>query len=87
MSLQPDGRIVVVGQSSSATVSDFGIARYLADGSLDASFGDGGRLAVDFFGATDGAECVATQADGKLVVAGLATNGSSTGLGLVRLVP
>jgi uncharacterized delta-60 repeat protein len=87
ISLQPGGRIVVVGQSSGATVSDFDIARYLADGTLDASFGDGGRLAVDFFGATDGEECVATQADGRLVVAGLATNGSSTGLGLVRQVP
>jgi len=50
-------------------------------------FGDGGRLAVDFFGATDGAKCVAVQSDGKLVVAGLATSGSSTGLRLVRLVP
>jgi len=87
LSLQPDGRIVVVGRGSSATVSDFGIARYLADGTLDPDFGDGGRLAVDFSGATDGAECVVNQADGKLVVAGLATNGSSAGLGLVRLVP
>ena len=87
MSLQPDGRIVVVGKSSSATVSDFGIARHLADGTLDAGFGDGGRLSVDFFGTADGAKCVATQGDGKLVIAGLATNGSSTDLGLVRLVP
>ena len=32
----------------------------LADGTLDAGFGDGGRLALDFFGAGDGANCVAT---------------------------
>jgi len=44
-------------------------------------FGDGGRLALDFFGAADGANCVATQADGKLVIAGLATNGTSHGAG------
>jgi uncharacterized delta-60 repeat protein len=87
LSLQPDGRIVVAGQRSSPTVSDFGIARYHADGTLDTSFGDGGRLAVDFFGAVDGAECVQTQADGRIVVAGLARNGSSDGLGLARLVP
>jgi len=54
---------------------------------LDAGFGDRGRLTLDFFGATDGATCVATQGDGKLVVAGLATNGTGTGLGLVRLAP
>jgi len=76
-----------VGRGSSATVSDFGIVRYLADGTLDARFGDGGRLALDFFGAADGATCVATQADGKLVVAGLATNGSTSRSGLVRLAP
>jgi len=58
-----------------------------ANGTLDAGFGDGGRLPLDFFGAADGANCVATQVDGKLVIAGLATNGTSTGLGLVRLAP
>jgi len=76
-----------VGQSSSATVSDFGIARDLADGALDAGFGDGGRLAVEFFGATDGAKWVAVQSAGEQLVAGLTSSGSSTGLGLVRLVP
>jgi hypothetical protein len=77
-----------VGQSSSATVSEFGIARYLADGALDLGFGgDGGRLAVEFFSATDGAKWVTVQSAGKQVVAGLTTSGSSIGLGLVRLVP
>src|SRR5262245_21061337 len=35
ISLQADGRIVVVGQASSATVPAFGMGRYLADGSHD----------------------------------------------------
>ena len=72
---------------SSETVSDFGIARYHADGTLDTTFGNGGQLAVDFFGKADGAGCVVTQADGKLLVGGLASNGSGSGLGLVRVVP
>jgi uncharacterized delta-60 repeat protein len=37
--LQPDGRIVVVGERSDSTL---GVARYTADGHLDPSFADGG---------------------------------------------
>ncbi len=87
MSLRPDGRIVVVGQASSATGSDFGVARYHADGSPDTTFGNGGQLAVDFFGKADGAGCVVTRADGAILVGGLASNGSGSGFGLVRIVP
>src|SRR5690606_19030827 len=41
---QPDGRIVVAGALESGAYLDFGIARFLADGSPDTSFGepDGG---------------------------------------------
>jgi hypothetical protein len=66
---------------------NFGIARFDAAGALDASFGTDGKLTVDFFGASDGAECVAVQPDGKIVVAGFARNGASTGLGLARVLP
>lgn len=87
VAVQADGRIVVAGQASSATVSDFGIARYEADGDLDAGFGSGGLVTVDFFGSTDGAEAVLIQPDGRIVVGGVARNGTSFGLGLARLVP
>lgn len=43
--LQPDGRIVLAGDShQGASGSDFALARYHADGSLDASFGNGGQV-------------------------------------------
>jgi hypothetical protein len=41
--LQPDGKLVALGISSSGETSDFALARYLSDGSLDATFGVGGR--------------------------------------------
>ncbi len=44
-------------------------------------------MPVDFFGASDGAECVAIQPDGKIVAASFARNGTTTGLGMVRLLP
>lgn len=85
---QADGKFILVGSASSATtVSDFAIVRYNADQSLDAGFGTAGVVQADFFGGIDGAAAVAQQADGKLVVAGLARNGVNNRLGVVRLMP
>lgn len=73
--LQPDGRIVVVGEMSDfgRPISDvdynFAIARYLPDGRLDPSFGEGGKVVTDF-GAYEGAEAAALLPDGRLVVVG-----------------
>jgi uncharacterized delta-60 repeat protein len=85
--VQADGRIVVAGQSSNRINPDFAVTRFADNGALDASFGSGGKLTIDFFGSFDGAENVAVQPDGKLVVGGFATNGSRTGYGLVRILP
>lgn len=46
-----------------------------------------GAALVDFFGGIDAAQVVAIQADGRIVVAGSAANGTSTGLGLARGLP
>src|SRR6266700_6457866 len=55
--LQPDGRIVVARRALrlDGPALDFALARYNADGSLDASFGEGGKVATDFAG-TGGSE-------------------------------
>src|SRR5262249_17527409 len=46
MALQPDGQIVAAGtlRFISGGTSDFALARYNGDGSLDASFGTGGQV-------------------------------------------
>jgi uncharacterized delta-60 repeat protein len=87
LALQADGRIVLVGEIADLGARDFGIARYLVDGSLDASFGTAGLLQVDFFGDIDIARDVVLQADGKIVVGGSAKNGAAAGLGVVRALP
>jgi uncharacterized delta-60 repeat protein len=66
---QPDGKLVLVGATSAAGGGDFAVARLNPDGSIDSSFGSGGKQTVDF-GGNDSAYGVAVQADGKLVVAG-----------------
>jgi uncharacterized delta-60 repeat protein len=87
VALQADGRIVVVGQSSNLINPNLAVARHHADGTLDTGFGNGGTVVVDFFGASDNAACVGIQADGKIVVAGLARNGIVNGLALTRILP
>ncbi len=51
--------------------SNFALARYLADGTLDTDFGIGGIISTDF-GKGDEAHALALQADGKILAAGFA---------------
>ncbi len=64
--LQPDGKLVAAGHGA---FDDFALARYNANGSLDASFGSGGKVTTDF-GGGDSANALVLQPDGKLVAAG-----------------
>lgn len=77
MVIQPDGKIVVAGLTTFVNASNtvdinFGLARYNSDGSLDTSFGTGGRVSTDFLNNEDIAYSVALQSDGKIVAVGLA---------------
>jgi uncharacterized delta-60 repeat protein len=49
---------------------NFALARFTPDGSLDSTFGTGGVALTDFDCRDDGANALAIQADGKIVVAG-----------------
>jgi uncharacterized delta-60 repeat protein len=64
--IQADGRIVAAGTSG----CDFAVARYNTDGSMDTTFGVGGKITSDLGLACQSALDVATQADGRIVVAG-----------------
>jgi uncharacterized delta-60 repeat protein len=89
--LQADGKIVVAGQSGVfGTNTMFATARYNPDGALDSTFGDDGRVTTDFTPGDDGANAVAVQADGKIVVAGGAGTeilSANTGFALARYNP
>lgn len=83
--LQSDGKIVVAGYASGAT-SDFALARYNPDGSLDTSFSGDGMLVTDFAGADDFAYAITLQPNGKIIVAGCAT-GATIDFALARYYP
>jgi len=70
VSLQKDGKIVVVGFSNAGGDNDFAVARYNTDGSLDSTFGTGGKVTTDFSGNGDFGLAVAIQKNGKIVVVG-----------------
>jgi uncharacterized delta-60 repeat protein len=74
--VQQNGRILVAGSAfrGIASVVDFALVRYNADGTLDSSFGAGGRVVTDFFGFSDLANGLDLQTDGRIVVAGAANN-------------
>ncbi len=70
LALQEDGRIVVVGSAPDLDLSsEFFLARYTPNGSLDTSFSGDGKQRTNF-GGSDGASEVALQTNGKIVVVG-----------------
>src|SRR5438128_8975310 len=69
LALQADGRIVVAGRSRVAVGDDFALARYNPNGSLDSSFGSGGRVLTGC-GADDGALALPAHGGGQSVAGG-----------------
>ena len=75
--VQPDGRILLAGTSYALDgQADIALVRYLADGTLDTSFGDNGGVITDLEGPGDNPTSIDLQDDGKIVVAGFQTAGT-----------
>jgi phospholipase C len=70
LALQEDGKIVAVGDTDTGTQGAFALARYNPNGSLDATFGTGGKVTTVFGTSYDAAYALALQGDGKIVAAG-----------------
>ncbi len=93
VALQADGKIVVGGFSQQGGTCfecvDFALARYNSDGSLDDGgpsdstpgdrFGTGGKVTTDFGNTHDAAQGLVIQADGKIVLVGLAVQSTPFG--------
>jgi uncharacterized delta-60 repeat protein len=66
--VQPNGRIVVAGGGAAA--SSFCVVRLRTNGTLDTTFGSGGKKVIDFGGEDESVFGAALQTDGKIVLAG-----------------
>jgi uncharacterized delta-60 repeat protein len=82
---QPDGSVVVAGQSEHGSERHVTAVRLLPDGSLDPAFGTGGIATVRIFD-FPAINKALVQPDGRIVVVGSASIGS-TDLLLVRWLP
>ncbi len=83
VALQKDGKILVAGYAvnNSGRIYDFACLRYNADGSLDQSFGDHGKVTTDV---GDGKATSLAVQDNKIIVAGSAYDGDNNEFAVVR---
>src|SRR3954451_11354878 len=66
---QPDGKVLVAGNTSSTVGIDAMVYRLAADGTLDKTFNGNGRRRIDA-GGDEQAHAMVLQPDGKILVAG-----------------
>ncbi len=88
LAIQPDGRIVVAGYTcdNNRAHCDFALTRLRPNGPLDKTFGADGKQVTDL-GGNEQAPAIALQADGKIVLAGRKTVGTTINMALARYTP
>ncbi len=95
VAIQADGAIVAAGVVGATGVGGearggkFGLARYLPDGSLDPSFGNGGVVHTEFCPEPAAATVndLAIQPDGRIVAVGSIRCGENRGIAIARYLP
>jgi uncharacterized delta-60 repeat protein len=90
VAVQADGKVVVAGSTTAnGSDQDFALVRYLPNGALDTSFGNGGKVVTSLGSSADRIHAIALQADGRIVVGGDSDRGTATGIdfALARYLP
>jgi uncharacterized delta-60 repeat protein len=83
--LQPDGKILVAASVLSETGFHTGVLRYLSNGTLDGSFGSGGKVTFGFGTYYDTPHGIAVQPDDKILVVGASSSAGHEEALLIRL--
>lgn len=85
VAIQSDGKIIALGHGyGTGTAQDFALARYTFSGALDSTFGSEGKVMTAISGGSDFAQSLAIQADGKIIAAGYAHNGTDFEFAIAR---
>ena len=90
VAVQNDGKIVAAGFADDASfIPVLAVARYDADGNLDAAFGSGGKVTIDLGIVSSVRVDLAIDAAGRIVVVGTVTRDPSlpSDVGVARLTP
>jgi uncharacterized delta-60 repeat protein len=84
LAILPDGKILLGGYCTNGTYTDFCIARFNSDGTLDTTFGTSGKVIQDIGLYDDYGQSLAIQPDGKILLGGYCTNGTYTDFCIAR---
>lgn len=87
VAVQPDGKIIVAGaaQPPGSSGYDFALARFNSDGSLDTTFGSGGKISFPVGVANDFISDMILQPDGKIILVGSGFTQPNSDAVIVRL--
>ncbi len=88
LTVLPDGKILAAGKAKQSGLNndDFIVVRLLSNGSLDATFGDAGKLMIDL-GTGDSVSSMVLQSDGKVLLAGHTNALGDYNFAIIRLNP
>lgn len=82
--LQSDQKIVVGGEGYNGSNEDFVLVRYTTAGALDTTFSGDGKVRISFSNNHDICNCLAIQADGKILAGGAADLGPNRNFAIAR---
>jgi uncharacterized delta-60 repeat protein len=77
-------RIIVAGYTNNGSNNDFALVRYTSTGTLDDTFGTGGKVTSQIGAGNDYGNSVVIDASDRIIVAGTASNGSNTDFAIAR---
>ncbi len=84
VTIQPDGKIILAGETRIAGQQDFAVLRLQPDGRPDSSFGVNGWATTDLGTTYEFPNCVTLQRDGRILTAGRKENGFHSDFAMVR---
>lgn len=84
MAIQPDGKILVGGQSNNGSGYDLALVRYNVNGTLDNGFDADGKVVTATSTSTESIKAIAVQPNNKILVAGNSWNGLDNDFMVVR---
>jgi uncharacterized delta-60 repeat protein len=88
IAVQPDGKIVLVGECLNGASTEFCVARLTTAGALDTTFGVNGK--VNYAAGNNGYDlpnALAIESGGRIVIAGHCSNGSHQKFCTTRIMP
>jgi uncharacterized delta-60 repeat protein len=87
VALQSDGKIAVAGITNYSNFDNMALARYESNGTLDTSFGQGGKVTCKFEEPYSKAYSLLIQPDNKLIISGWTFNDVDANFAMARYLP